>query len=169
MPSGVSPPKGYNTTVGILEHVPTPCQEKRNTFRRPARAVGWQRLVVFAQPTVLAEPAEGPFHNPAFGQNNEAMRVMAFNHLNHPCECLLSPIHKRPGISGVDPDSFQPPKPAKRSLCTHALTAFLNSHLARAEFVIPGALHNERGYHQYHHGDPEGSVLPDNQTYRNDH
>jgi len=96
-------------------------------------AAGWQRLVVFAQPTVLAEPAKGPFHNPAFGQNNEAMQVTAFNHLNHPCECLLSPIHKRPGISGVDPDSFQPLKPATQ-LGQHQPSSIPILHVSRVHY-----------------------------------
>lgn len=77
---------------------------------------GRQRLVVFAEPTILAQPAERPFHNPAFGQDNEAVHLTTLNNFNNPAEGLLRPIHKSPGISSINPDSLQPPEAATQLL-----------------------------------------------------
>jgi len=71
---------------------------------------GWLGLVVLAQPTVLAEPAKGPFHHPAPGQHHKAMQLVTLDNLNDPPECAVGPIHKCPGIAAINPDSLQPPE-----------------------------------------------------------
>jgi hypothetical protein len=69
---------------------------------------GRQRLVVFAQPTVFAEPAEGSFDNPTFRQNNEAVDVTALDNLHEPPECSLSPVNESAGVTAIRPDSSKP-------------------------------------------------------------
>lgn len=82
---------------------------------------GRQRLVVFTESAILAQPAECAFHNPAFGQDNEAVHLISLNNFNNPAEGLSSPIHKSPGIASINPDSLQPPE-ATTQLLQHEPT-----------------------------------------------
>ena len=70
-----------------------------------------QRLVVLAQPAILAKPGKGPFHNPTPGQHNETMRPATLDNLDYSPEHHPSPIHEGPGISSINPYPFQPPEP----------------------------------------------------------
>ena len=73
-------------------------------------ATGRQRLVVLAQPPILAEPAEGTFHHPTSWQYRETMQVATLDNLSDPSECPSGPIHECPGIVSIHPYSLQPPK-----------------------------------------------------------
>ena len=78
-------------------------------------AVG-QRLVVLAQPAVLAEPSERPLDNPTFWKDHKAMKVTAFDDLHGTPYAPASPIDENPRIAPVGPDTTQPMKPPGDSL-----------------------------------------------------
>jgi hypothetical protein len=68
---------------------------KHQVYHRPVNhsfATGWQRLVVIAQPTILAKPTEGPFHHPTSGQYDEPIQLATLDNLNHPPEHTSSPF-----------------------------------------------------------------------------
>jgi hypothetical protein len=71
---------------------------------------GWQRLVVLAQPPILAKPPKGPFHYPTSGQYYETMQVTTPDNLNNPSECASGPIYECPTVASIDPDPLQSPK-----------------------------------------------------------
>jgi hypothetical protein len=73
---------------------------------------GRQRLVILAQPPILAEPAKGPLHDPPLRQDYKVMQVTTFDNLNHPAEHPSGPIHESPGVASVDPDALQPTQPS---------------------------------------------------------
>lgn len=81
---------------------------------------GGQRLIVFAQPSVFAQPAKGTLHYPAFRQNLKIMKVATFNNLNDPIELLLRPFNKETTITTISPDNSQThttaAKPAQNQL-----------------------------------------------------
>jgi hypothetical protein len=67
---------------------------KQRRFRRSVRSR--------RQPTISADPGEGPFNNPAFWQDDEAMCVAAFNDLQGPAAGVGDYLrHLRPLIAGI--------------------------------------------------------------------
>lgn len=96
-------------------------------------ATGWQRLVVLAQPPILAEPTEGPFHHPTSGQHDEPMQLATLDNLNDPSERTSSPFDEYPGIASIDPDPLQPPK---------SIAQFLHDKPASITILNVGRVHH---------------------------
>ena len=70
-----------------------------------------QRLIVFAQSAVLAQPRKRAFDDPTLGQDHELARLAAFDDLNHTAMGVLGPIKELTAIPAVGPDDFQPREP----------------------------------------------------------
>lgn len=79
-------------------------------------------FVVLAQPAILAEPAERPFHNPTFGQRHKAADRNSLDDLDHPSEHLPGFLHKIAGVTSVGPDDLQAAEQSGHFL-QHLLTA----------------------------------------------
>ncbi len=64
-------------------------------------------LIVFAQPTSMAEPGEGAFHDPAFGKNLKTNLLTKFlNDLEAPTTPPQQPVHKLPGVTAIRPNQL---------------------------------------------------------------
>jgi len=63
-----------------------------------------QRLVVFAQAAVFAEPAEGAFDDPTFGQHHELMNVGPLDDFDRSFERAFGHVHKLACVAAVGPD-----------------------------------------------------------------
>ena len=74
-------------------------------------AVG-RRLIVFAQPTVFAQPRKRALDDPAFGQHLERVARLAFDDLDHAAERTLGPAHQFAGVAAVGLDQLQAREPA---------------------------------------------------------
>ncbi len=92
-------------------------------------AVG-QGFVVLAQSSVLAEPAERPFNDPAFGQYNERVRVRPFDNLDHTFEPLFGDANKLTGVPAIGPDQLQSTEQTDH-LCQHVLAAVAILNVSR--------------------------------------
>ena len=72
-------------------------------------------LEVTGQPAVSADPGEGAFDHPAFGQNDEAMGIAALDDLQDPraraCDDRRHPL---PLVPGVGEDAFNERKGSPR-------------------------------------------------------
>ena len=67
-----------------------------------------QRLIVFAQSPVLAQPRKGPFDHPPAGQDRKTFNVFtAFDNLQHPMTEISRPLDELACISTVCPDQRQ--------------------------------------------------------------
>jgi hypothetical protein len=75
-----------------------------------------QGLVVFGQSAVLAEPGERPFHDPALGQNDELVRLVALDDFDRAAEPAPHPIHELTRIPAIGEDQPQPPEPSSQLL-----------------------------------------------------
>ena len=76
-----------------------------------------QRLVVFAESAIFAEPAESSFHDPAPRQDDEPLAVgRTFHNIEYPTAAPGSPVHERSCISAIGPDPFQTGKPTPQLL-----------------------------------------------------
>ena len=65
-------------------------------------------LVVFAEPSVAAEPGERPLDDPAMRQDLEALGLVApLDDFHDPTGELLDPRLERPGLRSVGPERFQ--------------------------------------------------------------
>jgi len=67
-----------------------------------------QRLIVFAQPSILSQPRKGPFHYPSPGQYRKAFNVfITFDNLQHPATKIKSPVDEFTCVSTISPDQRQ--------------------------------------------------------------
>ena len=94
-----------------------------------------QRLVVFAESAILAEPAESTFHDPAPRQDDEPLAVgRTFHNIEYPTAAPCGPVHERSRLSAIGPDPFQTGKPTPQLL----------KHEFRPVTVLPfGAMDND--------------------------
>jgi hypothetical protein len=70
---------------------------------------------VARQPAISADPREGPFNDPAFWQDDEAMCVAAFDDLQSPAAGVGDHLgHLRPLIARISKDALNKRKPAPR-------------------------------------------------------
>jgi len=81
-----------------------------------------ERLIVFGESSVLAEPGERSLHNPALGQDHELVRVRALDDVDDPAVPTLGPVHKLSGVTAVGPDDFET-SPARTQLLDQEFTA----------------------------------------------
>jgi len=72
----------------------------------PCLAAFGQVFVVFAQPSIAAQPAKGSLHNPAALQDDEPF-VGPFDDFDDPGKCRQGPADKLPGVAAVGPDQSQ--------------------------------------------------------------
>src|SRR5918992_962016 len=75
---------------------PEPFEHEMNhRYMNPSLRTFRQSLIVFAEPSVAAQPPKGALHHPAAGQHRKAMAVQgALDHLNQPAPQGVSPIHQ---------------------------------------------------------------------------
>jgi hypothetical protein len=81
-----------------------------------------QRLVVFTQPTISAQPAERSLHDPSLRQYDERAHIRSFHDLDHAAKRLFRPRHELAGIAAVRPDELEPSKTSAEPL-DHQLPA----------------------------------------------
>jgi len=81
-----------------------------------------QRLIVFGKSAVLPKPCECSFNNPSLGEDDELVRLRAFDDLNDPAVPADRPIHKLPGITSIGPDHFKAP-PSRTELMDQQFAA----------------------------------------------
>jgi hypothetical protein len=68
-----------------------------------------QSLIVFAEPSIAAQPPKGALDNPPAGQHLKAMAVHgALDHLNQPASQGGSPIHQMACVGSISPDQLEP-------------------------------------------------------------
>jgi hypothetical protein len=96
-----------------------------------------ERLVVFRQSTVFAEPREGPFNNPAFGQHFKAVRRSALHDLDGPAIPSDRPVDESAGITAVGEDQPQTSQP------TGIVSQLLHQQLATIPILDIGRMHNQ--------------------------
>jgi hypothetical protein len=78
-------------------------------------AVFEEFLVVFAQPTSVAEPSERAFNNPAFGKNlKTGLPFELSDDLQDPTTPPPQPLHELPGITTVRPIQLHRRKQCRR-------------------------------------------------------
>src|ERR1039458_10465984 len=65
-----------------------------------------QRLVVLAQPAILAEPCKCSLYDPTLGQHRES-RFAALDDLESPSTQMPGPIAQLSRIAAIGPDQFQ--------------------------------------------------------------
>jgi hypothetical protein len=70
---------------------------------------------VTRQPAISADPGEGPFNDPAFWQDDEAMCVASFDDLQGPAAGVGNHLrHLRPLIASIGEDALDEWKPTPR-------------------------------------------------------
>ena len=70
-----------------------------------------QRLIVFAQPSILSQPRKGPFHHPSPGQYRKTFNVfITFDNLQNPATKIKSPVNELACVSTIGPDQRQTTK-----------------------------------------------------------
>ena len=63
-----------------------------------------QRLIVFAQPSILSQPRKGPFHYPSPGQYRKAFNALiTFDNLQQPATKIESPVDEFTCVSTISP------------------------------------------------------------------
>jgi hypothetical protein len=78
-------------------------------------AVFHEFLIVFAEPTSMAQPGERTFHNPAFGKNLKTGLLSEFSDdLQDPTTPPPQPLHELPGITAIRPNQFHRRKQHRR-------------------------------------------------------
>ena len=86
-----------------------------------------QRLVVFGQSAVLAEPREGAFDDPSLRQHDESVQFRTFDDFHGAEEPAAGPVHKLSRIAAVGEDQLQSAKaPAQLPNNESATVAILN-------------------------------------------
>ena len=98
-------------------------------------AVLRQGLVVFGQATVLAEPGEGAFHDPALGQDDESPGRVSFHDLDNATAPAADPMQELPGIGAVGKDHLQP---------TQASAQVLEQQPGAIAVLEVGRMHHQR-------------------------
>src|SRR3972149_3312545 len=94
-----------------------------HSYMNPSLGTFSQFFVVFAEPSVSAQPPEGALHNPPAGQHLKAMAIHgALDHFNQPASQGGSPIHQLSGISAIGPNQAEPWK-SPQKLAQHQLGA----------------------------------------------
>ena len=81
-----------------------------------------ERLVVFGQAAVLAQPGKGALHDPAFGEDLEGVCHVAFDDLHEAARPAADPIDEFSGVRAIGEDQLHPPK-ARSQLADHQLAA----------------------------------------------
>jgi len=85
-----------------------------------------QRLIVFAQPSVLSRTRKGPFHHPSSGQCRKIFNVfITFDKLQHPVTQIESPVDQFTCISTIGPDRWG------RFFCPYITKNLLSIHFLR--------------------------------------
>jgi len=97
-------------------------------------AVGGVVFIVFGEATIVGEPAEGSFHDPAFGQDLESVERRALDHFQAQTAARqqrFEPLAERvPSITSIDPDQAQPTK-GPLQLLEHQASAIAILNIAR--------------------------------------
>ena len=71
----------------------------------------WMELMVFAEPTVFAEPSEGALDNPATREDFKADGVIAAAHdVQHPMAVGFDPVDQLTCIAAIGPQPSEPGK-----------------------------------------------------------
>ena len=79
--------------------------EMNHSYINPSLRTFSQSFVVFAEPSVSAQPSKGALHNPSARQHLKAMAVLgALDHLNQPPSQNVSPIHQVKVEALLQPD-----------------------------------------------------------------
>lgn len=74
-----------------------------------------QRLIVFGESSIFAQPSEGSLDNPSLGKDHKLVRVRAFDDFDNSSVPANRPIHKLSGITTIGPDDFKAP-PSRAAL-----------------------------------------------------
>ena len=70
-----------------------------------------ERLIIFAQSTIFAQPRKGPFNNPPTGQHRKTDDIItSLNNLQYPVAHRGTPVNQLAGVPTVRPDQRQPRK-----------------------------------------------------------
>ena len=113
-----------------------------HSYMNPSLRAFSQSFVVFAEPSVSAQPPEGALHNPSARQHLKAMAVLgALDHLNQPASQTVSPIHQMPCVGSIRPDQLEPGE-SPQKLAQHQLG--------------PIPVLNVRGMHNHRQQQPDG-------------
>jgi len=94
-----------------------------------------QGLVVFGQSTVLAEPGEGAFHDPALGQDDESPAGVSLHDLDNAAAPAADPMQEPPGIAGIGKDHLQ---------ATQASAQVLEQQPGAIAVLEVGRMHHQR-------------------------
>ncbi len=81
-----------------------------------------QRLIVFGESSIFAQPSERSLDNPALGKDDKLVRVRTFDDFDNSAVPADRPIHKLSGIATIGPDHFKAP-PSRPQLLDQQLAA----------------------------------------------
>ena len=95
-----------------------------------------QRLIIFTQSPILAQPRKGPFYHPSSGQYRKALNILTtFDNLQHPATKIKSPVNELACISTISPNQGQ---------TIETTQEFLKNHLGTVTILNIGRVHNYR-------------------------
>jgi hypothetical protein len=86
-------------------------------------------LVILAEPTILAQPREGAFHNPAFGQHHEPARIVSPDDLDCAFVPTLRILHQFASVPAIRPQLLQSLE-TTRNISEHPFRAIAILHIA---------------------------------------